>query len=785
VQDPDDLERTRREPYSGDQRRYSASNMNTHFAVQEVRQLPSPSPSPSPRSLSPSFATTESFADSTGARSSISNGHGYSGSLEKPLHSKSAGDDEAILSPLPISKSLSVHELHNIPEERVRRPRKLSSTKINGEPLKLSAAEMEELTSAPDSLPITSPARLSFSRQASLAAVPVLERKGSVSDASPSDSEIRIGQTHKTSTPEPLQAVLDANVDRQVRAEVSNSLNRRPGFSSRAISTPPTSSNRMSSYTKASSGQTSPKRKAASSGARPEPLDLNYSTSKQSNNPQKVIGPDPPSPIPQSIPLPPMSIPTYLQLELASTRPSPLYIYRTASSEYPYESSRVKFERLLNFLILPPQLEQVLFFGSLACLDAWLYTFTILPLRFLKAATILIHWWGQALSKEARFISGFIYHGSGRMWHRQRERRGSTDSSSRSRSVSQIRRPGASTTSSYQSQLGRTPEVNHQNGNVDQLKVELERKGRSGWGRRHRRTKSQPSSLSSYHKADLLQGAMIVCSCILLMKLDASRMYHYIRGQSAIKLYVIYNVLEVCYIPYFSRLADIMQVLDKLLAALGQDILECLFSNETLERDTDGRSKILRPLGMFFLALIYNIAHSTALFCQVVSLNVAVNSYSNALITLLMSNQFVEIKSTVFKKIEKDNLFQMTCADVVERFQLWLMIMIISLRNIVEMGGLNIFSTASDGGAADMLREATAPLQSNSILPDSFTILPSWAGEILSPFLIVLGSEMVVDWLKHSYISKFNNVKPAVYQRYLDVLAKDYYTNVRKVLRHN
>jgi hypothetical protein len=121
------------------------------------------------------------------------------------------------------------------------------------------------------------------------------------------------------------------------------------------------------------------------------------------------------------------------------------------------------------------------------------------------------------------------------------------DSSSRSRSVSQIRRPGASTASSYQSQLGRTPEANHQGGNVDQLKAGLERKSRSGWGRRHRRTKSQPSSLSSYHKADLLQGAMIVCSCILLMKLDASRMYHNIRGQSVIKLYVIYNVLEVCH----------------------------------------------------------------------------------------------------------------------------------------------------------------------------------------------------------------------------------------------
>ena len=47
---------------------------------------------------------------------------------------------------------------------------------------------------------------------------------------------------------------------------------------------------------------------------------------------------------------------------------------------------------------------------------------------------------------------------------------------------------------------------------------------------------------------------------------------------------------------------------------------------------------------------------------QMISLNVAVNSYDNALLTLLVSNQFVEIKGSVFKKFEKDNLFQITCA---------------------------------------------------------------------------------------------------------------------------
>jgi Eukaryotic membrane protein family len=209
---------------------------------------------------------------------------------------------------------------------------------------------------------------------------------------------------------------------------------------------------------------------------------------------------------------------------------------------------------------------------------------------------------------------------------------------------------------------------------------------------------------------------------------------------------------------------------------LGQDIFECLFSEETIERGPDGRSKLLRPFGMFLLALIYNLIHAAALFYQVITLNVAVNSYSNALLSLLMSNMFVEIKSTVFKKFEKDNIFQLTCADIVERFQLLLMLVIIGLRNVVEVGGISVSSGTQT--ADEVIRNSTMPLRNNSILPNSFTILPNWTGEVLSPFVLVMGSEVIVDWLKHAYISKFNNVKPAIYQRYLDVLAKDYYTDV-------
>ena len=223
---------------------------------------------------------------------------------------------------------------------------------------------------------------------------------------------------------------------------------------------------------------------------------------------------------------------------------------------------------------------------------------------------------------------------------------------------------------------------------------------------------------------------------------------------------------------------------DKLLSALGQDVMECLLSNETLERNSVGRSKVLQPLGIFVLALVYNVLHSTALFYQVITLNVAVNSYSNALLTLLLSNQFVEIKGTVFKRIEKENLFQLTCADVVERFQMWLMLIIIAMRNFIEVGATN-----NEGNTALATSTLTAPVsnftglagKASSILPQSFTLLPSWAGTVLWPFFLVLGSEMLVDWLKHAYITKFNNTKPAIYERFLDVAAKDYSSHVSVV----
>lgn len=514
---------------------------------QDVPHLPSPSPTPSPRGASSLRLASDGVAELTGAPASLSTRRRYSGTYEKPAmyyEAPTKGGDENLPQTLLIAKS----DRHSVSGEKARKPKALVIPKMNGDDkvFKLTAAEMEELTSAPDSLPrssLRSPGLLG-STPPPLAPSPVLEKR------SHHVAEDEGGDQARSST-DSMYATMGTNLDHRAAEGQTpmSAVNRRPGISSRRISSPQIIRNRGPSYTRESYGHTSPRRRSGLPGSRPEQLDFAQSKSAAGSKNSSSLDP-PPSPIPQSIPLPPMSIPTYLQLELSSSKPSPLYIYRSSTSEDVYESSKIKFERLLNFLLLPPQLEQILYFGTLACLDAWLHTFTILPLRFLKAITILIQWWGQTLQKEIRFIGGFIYHGSGRMWHRQRGRAPSheTPSRSRSQSVPRSRRPQIPMQISHP-QSARSDNTNGSPA-VDSIKVDRERKSRQGWGPRHRRVKSQPSSLLSSHKADLLQGAVIICSCIILMKFDASRMYHSIRGQAAIKLYVIYNVLEVRYMLF-------------------------------------------------------------------------------------------------------------------------------------------------------------------------------------------------------------------------------------------
>lgn len=399
--------------------------------------------------------------------------------------------------------------------------------------IKLSPAKIYELTSTSESLPLrtasVSPTQESIytvgcceiNQENPLRSTPSGDRRFSSSKSTAGSIVVtpRNEIAENLTTPVPLSArILEYG--------------SRPHLKSRTTSTPQVQGIHASSKTDGSKQYPLPPQspKFAKSVVALSPLQIS-----EGRHGKNTTSEDPmPSPMPLSIPAPPFSLPTYLQLELSSNRPSPLYIHRSAASDFPYESSRVKIDRLKNVFLLPFQLEQVLWFGALACLDAWLFSFTILPLRFIKALSILFHSWCINLWKEFRHVSGFIYHGTGRWWRR----RWQPCDRAKNRKISMKSEASSTNPRLLNSCANEKSSASHSHPEPDRTSSNSQKKKRYS-------PKSTPSALLPDHKADILKGFLILISCTILMYFDASRMYHGIRGQAAIKLYVIYNVLEV------------------------------------------------------------------------------------------------------------------------------------------------------------------------------------------------------------------------------------------------
>jgi hypothetical protein len=306
----------------------------------------------------------------------------------------------------------------------------------------------------------------------------------------------------------------------------------RPSIAFRTLSTPPssrrvvtTSANTVRRRESTERRMPSPAPKRKSSGSITTTTVIhNYSGDANYDSPGTVDGesdrrvssrhgsdqaPTPLTVKPASSSFRPMHFQTYLSQALASPTPAafadttPVYgkdddASQKAGTVYgspphsPDDSAAIAMERILNFFLLPPKLEGAMIFGVLACLDSWLYIFTILPLRFLKAIGVLMHFWRMQ-------IWDYFFYDGNKL--RKKQRKDSLPSA----------------------------------GSGDQEKRRDRKK----------RKEKKVSGLNSNHKADILRGMVLFTSCWFLMRFDASKMYHSIRGQSGIKLYVIYNMLDV------------------------------------------------------------------------------------------------------------------------------------------------------------------------------------------------------------------------------------------------
>ncbi|KAH9259341.1 hypothetical protein BASA81_002384 [Batrachochytrium salamandrivorans] len=242
-----------------------------------------------------------------------------------------------------------------------------------------------------------------------------------------------------------------------------------------------------------------------------------------------------------------------------------------------------------------------------------------------------------------------------------------------------------------------------------------------------------------------------------LWLISAAQIYHSIRLQTFMKLYVVINIAEV---------------VDRLMCSMGNDLFD-LLGDSILRWDL---SRVAFRTG---LCSLYACAHSILFYVRVLTLSVAMNSSSDALFTILVSNNFVELKGSVFKRSTEENLFQIACSDVVERFVLMVFMALVGLSEYSGQSSSSSFSSTGSGTGSGSNEQQHGLRNSDVGGEDGKSIIPQFA-LLWSSVLLV---EVIVDWIKHSFICRFNSDIRAkeAYDQFLGILAADFGATSRHI----
>jgi len=192
---------------------------------------------------------------------------------------------------------------------------------------------------------------------------------------------------------------------------------------------------------------------------------------------------------------------------------------------------------------------------------------------------------------------------------------------------------------------------------------------------------------------------IITLSIFLASYLSPAYIYHWIRGQNTLKIYVMYNLLDIS---------------DNLMRKIGHCNIENICCTIYEHK--------YRNIALALLnGLIYVQVHTFILFVQMLTLFAAFNSSTNNLLVLLISSNLGEIKTSLFKRVETHLLFKFICNDIVERVQLFIYF-------------------------------AVLLTQQNE----------TWL-MMLEKMWIMIGTEIIVDWLKYNI---FPRLSPDAIKRY-------------------
>lgn len=289
---------------------------------------------------------------------------------------------------------------------------------------------------------------------------------------------------------------------------------------------------------------------------------------------------------------------------------------------------------------------------------------------------------------------------------------------------------------------------------------------------------------------DKLKVLTILIAFTFLRSLNCSRMYHSLKAQSLVRLYVLFNVLELAEKLIGTLVDDIARAIEERMKRKREQdhtVLEdesvcpdksslCpgsnLYRNENengvtnngfdgvntvhghvkankRESETDQESGISledqvgAPPGnsqslianfalLIVLAALFVVStamHTLILYFQYLIIQLSLNSSSSVLYSLVISNQFLELKGNVTKKGDKKMLFSLVDHDGTKRFNLLLFLIVAFLSVCVESEKL------------------------------TFT-------KFILPIVVVLLFKILVDWIKHAFFCRYNNLNLNFYTDY-------------------
>ncbi|MCO5602063.1 hypothetical protein L7F22_056190 [Adiantum nelumboides] len=229
--------------------------------------------------------------------------------------------------------------------------------------------------------------------------------------------------------------------------------------------------------------------------------------------------------------------------------------------------------------------------------------------------------------------------------------------------------------------------------------------------------KRQFRRLRADELSDLGSLLVLMAGVTLLQQADISYIYHMIRSQATIKLYVVYNVLEI---------------FDKLCQSFGSDVFQVVLNSAENVATCSNTALLPEALRFAFDECIAIVSFDILLS---ITVSAAIRSHNNALLTLLISNNFAEIKSNVFKRLAKDNLHKLAYLDTVERFHIVAHLFFVFAQNFLAAHEPWLHAFAWNAG-------------------------------------MVFLCEVLVDVIKHAFLAKFNEIKPTAYSEFLLALCK-------------